>query len=106
MTGCFETKRKIYFDGCNVAEGKDGWDFLAAAGETFLRSGGITMGWTSLGSGMPGWVPFIGGHTEHFWGDTKVIQFGPGGVEMNRYDFGDMSLFQQAQAYGKLRDYF
>ena len=33
-------KTRMYFAGCNVAEGTRGWNFLEAAGQTFLRIGG------------------------------------------------------------------
>jgi hypothetical protein len=73
---------RIYFDGCNVAEGGDGTDFLIGVGATLLtQGGGDVMGWTTLGHGVSGWVPFIGGHTLHFGGsDTfKRVRFYPGG---------------------------
>lgn len=79
----FPHPARIYFDGCNVAEGGRGTDFLLAAGETFLRGGGgDTLGWTTIGHGVWGWVPFIGGHTLHFGGDgtLKRIRFFPGGT--------------------------
>jgi hypothetical protein len=78
----FPHPTRIYFDGCNVAEGGDGTDFLLAAGEVFLRTGGgETFGWTTLGHGTWGWVPFIGGHTLHFGGENtlKRIRFFRGG---------------------------
>src|SRR5262245_10767836 len=68
-TGLFPTYTRIYFDGCNVAEGGDGTDFLIAAGYVFLKvGGGETFGWVNVGHGLPGWVPFWGGHTIHFGG--------------------------------------
>ena len=86
----FPTRTKVYFDGCNVAEGKQGWDFLAAAGRALLASaGGVSMGYTSMGAGLPGWVPFIGGHTEHLWGDLRLIDFKAGGAESQRLDSDD-----------------
>ena len=86
----FPTRTKIYFDGCNVAEGEAGWAFLAAAGKALLRtSGGITMGYTSVGFGMPGWAPFISGHTVHAWGSLRIIDFGARGVEIERFDGSD-----------------
>jgi hypothetical protein len=80
----FPTFTRIYFDGCNVAKGADGTDFLIAAGEAFLRAGGgDVFGWKNLGSGMPGFLPFIGGHTIHFSlsgsDNFKRIRFFPGG---------------------------
>ncbi|HEX5431365.1 MAG TPA: hypothetical protein VFW83_05330 [Bryobacteraceae bacterium] len=83
----FPRKTKIYFDGCVVAQGSAGWDFLVAAGETFLRGpGGLTMAYTSVGSGIPGWVPLIGGHTEHFTGNLRLVEFKAGGAESNRFE--------------------
>jgi hypothetical protein len=81
----FPSPARIYFDGCNVAEGGAGTDFLIDVGATLLtKGGGETIGWTTLGHGVPGWVPFIGGHSLHFGdldGDStlKRIRFYPGG---------------------------
>lgn len=100
----FPNKTKMYFDGCDVADGKAGWDFLQAAGKLFFISGGgLTMGYTSLGSGMPGWVPFIGGHTVHLWGNLRLIEFGVGGVETSRLDSDGSipDLIQQAQVLNR-----
>jgi hypothetical protein len=33
---------------------------------------------------MWSWVPLIGGHTEHLWGDWRAVHFNPGGVEESR----------------------
>ena len=71
----------IYFDGCRVAMGESGSDFLRSAGAAFLRGlGGRTFGYTNFGYGFPGWVPVIGGHTLHVLGQMKRFDFGPGGV--------------------------
>ena len=73
---------RIYFDGCNVAEGGDGTEFLRAAGFVFLRwGGGETFGWTTVGHGIWGHIPIIGGHTLHFGGDStfKKLRFFRGG---------------------------
>jgi hypothetical protein len=73
---------RIYFDGCNVAEDSSGTDFLLAAGEVFLQvGGGEVFGWKNLGHPVPGFLPFIGGHTIHFGGaaNFKRIRFFPGG---------------------------
>jgi hypothetical protein len=79
---------RIYFDGCNVAEGEAGWQFLEATGLTFLRAwGGAVLGWTSLGFGVPSFVPFIGSHTVHPWGDARIVTVGPasdGGLDLKR----------------------
>lgn len=81
-TSLFPLAARIYFDGCNVAEGAEGTDFLIAAGSVFLvNGGGDVLGWVTLGFGMPGFLPFIGGHTLHFGGgnNLKRIRFYPGG---------------------------
>ena len=81
---------RMYFDGCNVADGDDGWEFLEAAARTFFRSaGGNVFGWTSKGLGMPSIIPFIGGHTEHLWGDIRGVVITPaddGGAYLSRWE--------------------
>ena len=48
--GLFSANTRIYFGGCNVAEGDDGWEFLETAADVFLSaSGGVTFAYTSLG---------------------------------------------------------
>jgi len=67
----------VYFSGCNVAEGDEGWGFLRAAGYFFLRgSGGRVSGWTSLGftQGL-----FDTGHTYHLWGKVRTAYCGADG---------------------------
>lgn len=77
----FPTYTRIYFDGCNVAEGDSGKNFLATSGSIFLRSGGgEVFAYESLGTAMPSWVPFIAGHTVHFNAGFVSIQFSPGGT--------------------------
>jgi hypothetical protein len=77
----FPSYTRIYFDGCNVAEGSRGEQFLTTAGEIFLRNGGgEVMGFRSLGTAIPWWVPFIAGHTVHFNDGFVKIQFAPGGT--------------------------
>jgi hypothetical protein len=54
---------RLYFNGCNVAEGGDslGWGFLETAGSIFLAGGGgQVFGHTSPGYAFPGWVPLVG----------------------------------------------
>ncbi|MFN8179249.1 MAG: hypothetical protein U0167_15060 [bacterium] len=78
----FPLYTKIYFDGCNVANGSLGDGFLDTAGTIFLRAGGGEVsGWTTPGYGMSSWVPFIGGHTVHYSGGLKRVYFDPGGVK-------------------------
>ncbi|HVI84945.1 MAG TPA: hypothetical protein VNA86_06500, partial [bacterium] len=75
----FPTYARIYFDGCDVADGQRGVRFLRAAGRVFLKGmGGEVMGWNSFGLGIPGWVPFIGGHTVHPGGHLVKVRFAPG----------------------------
>lgn len=60
---------RIYFNGCNVAEGNDGWAFLEAAAGTFMTSGGgEVFGQTSRGFGNP-----FNGHVVHLWGSTRRL---------------------------------
>jgi hypothetical protein len=96
-------RAKIYCDGCNVAEGKEGWGFLAALGQVFLRNqGGITMGYTSRGLGMPWYIPVVAGHTIHLWGDIKFIEFGSGAIELSRFNTDDASIPELIEAAQKL----
>jgi Domain of unknown function (DUF4347) len=76
----FPKYTRMYFDGCNVAEGEAGTNFLLAAGLVFLRGGGEAFGWKTLGHGVWGWIPFYGGHTIHFGSNLKKIRFFPGGA--------------------------
>jgi hypothetical protein len=79
---------RIYFGGCSVAAGEVGWQFLEATGLTFLRAwGGAVMGWTSTGFGVPSFVPLVGGHDVHPWGDVRTVTVGPasdGGLDLTR----------------------
>jgi hypothetical protein len=66
---------KLYFAGCNVADSEYGWRFLEAAARTLLAtSGGVAIGWTSLGFGSP-----FSGHVRHLWGETRQVMIIPGG---------------------------
>ena len=70
-----ETGTRLYFNGCNVAEGDEGWDFLRAAAEVFLIGrGGIAFGHTSAGFANP-----LDGHVVHPWGDTRYVVMEAGG---------------------------
>jgi hypothetical protein len=65
---------KLYFAGCRVADSEQGWSFLEAAARTLLAtSGGVAIGFTSLGFGSP-----FSGHVRHLWGDTRQVMFIPG----------------------------
>jgi hypothetical protein len=70
----FPLPTKMYFAGCNVAEGDVGWKFLANAGALFLKGGGTVTGWTSYG------INTFGGHITHFWGHTRTVTFGAQGL--------------------------
>jgi hypothetical protein len=75
----FPTYSRIYFDGCDVAAGGMGVEFLRAAGRVFLKGmGGEVIGWTSFGLGLPGCIPFVGGHTVHPAGHLVRVRFAPG----------------------------
>jgi hypothetical protein len=77
----FPNYTRIYFDGCNVAAGSAGTQFLTLVGQIFCRrAGGEVFGFNNIGRGFPGWVPFIGGHTLHLGGDLKKLYFDPGGI--------------------------
>ena len=73
---------KLYFAGCNVADGPRGWKFLEAAARSLLRrAGGAAIGWTSLGFGSP-----FSGHMRHLWGDTRQVMVLPGGESLRFYE--------------------
>jgi Domain of unknown function (DUF4347) len=80
----FPAYTRIYFDGCNVADGEDGTNFLLAAGAVFLRrAGGEAFGWRNIGHAVGSqWIPFIRGHTIHLGGSSnlKTIRFFQGGT--------------------------
>jgi hypothetical protein len=59
---------KIYFSGCNVAAGANGWKFLEASVRTLCQNGGVSIGWTSSGFS---WFP--SGHSKHLWGSTREV---------------------------------
>ena len=70
-----EVGTRLYFNGCNVAEGDSGWDFLRAAAEVFLiGQGGLAFGHTSIG-----WCNPFTGHVVHPWGDTRYVVMAAGG---------------------------
>lgn len=96
----FPTRTKMYFDGCNVADSSDGWDFLTAVGECLLPSGGgISMGYTSLGFGMGS---TFSGHTIHAWGELRIIDFKIGGIEIDRFPNGSPGILKAAEWFQKL----
>lgn len=69
----FSNRTKLYFDGCNVADGNDGWDFLAAAGEAFLRNrGGIAHGLDIAGGRLTRVVSVYRRPHRPFWGGLQI----------------------------------
>jgi hypothetical protein len=61
---------KIYFNGCAIADGNDGWSFLDTAGSVFLRmAGGVTLAQTGPGRIVLPWAVMTG-HVVHFSADT------------------------------------
>jgi hypothetical protein len=85
----FRTSGRVYFAGCNCADGDDGWAFLEAAGAIFLRSGGgQAFGWTSLGFAVPSFFRPSGGHAVHLWGDVRSANFDFHGNLVGRFENG------------------
>lgn len=73
---------RVYFNGCNVAEGDDGWRFLEAAAATFITpGGGQVFGQTSVGFGNP-W----NGHVVHLWGTTRRLYVNYAGRIVERFE--------------------
>jgi len=76
---------KVYFVGCDVADGNDGWEFLEQAGRVFLGgAGGECYGWTSLGFAMPSYLWGVGGHAVHLWGNIRYVEIARGGGTIGR----------------------
>ncbi len=73
---------RVYFNGCNVAEGAAGWGFLEAAAALFLTpGGGEVFGQTSLGFGNP-----FNGHVVHLWGSTRRLYVDVNGRIVERFE--------------------
>ena len=73
---------RVYFNGCNVAEGTAGWPFLEAAAALFLTvGGGQVFGQTSLGFANP-----FNGHVVHLWGSTRTLFVDSGGRVIERFE--------------------
>jgi hypothetical protein len=67
---------KIYFNGCNVAEGEAGWKFLEAVAGAFLSiNSGEVFAYTSLGFTYP-----FGSHVAHLWGDLRTVNVKDGKI--------------------------
>jgi ribosomal protein L35AE/L33A len=84
----FPGTSRLYFAGCDVADGDEGWKFLEKTGQVFLkRGGGISYGWTSLGFAVPSWFAISPGHAVHLWGDVRGVRITRDGQVAER--FGD-----------------
>jgi hypothetical protein len=93
----FSYNARIYFVGCNVAEGNKGWKFLETAGTIFLgRYGGTTFAHTGAGRPLAHWYAFaalgpagqllnwnLPGRT-HFTSPAKYVYTAPGGRMFSR----------------------
>jgi hypothetical protein len=67
---------RIYFNGCNVADNPNGWDFLDGAGSVFLKlGGGFVFAQTDVGRPV-----IFTGHVVHFGDSTFYSLWAPGGV--------------------------
>lgn len=89
LENLFSTYGRVYFSGCNIGEGNEGWEFLEAAGKVFLRGfGGECFAWTSYGFGINESAPLIGPrfapHQVHLWGELRKVIIAPGGLVANR----------------------
>jgi hypothetical protein len=77
----FPSFTRIYFDGCNVAEGDFGWLFLQEVGKALCQAGGgVVFGWTSKGYTLK-----VGNHAlPHKWvhptGDVRYVVMAKGGT--------------------------
>jgi hypothetical protein len=77
----FNPGARILLNGCNVAEGAVGRQFLRAIGTIFLKmNGGSVAGCTSIGLANP-----FNGRVYHLWGDIVEIYFTSGGRILQEY---------------------
>jgi hypothetical protein len=84
----FPIYTKIYFSGCNVAEGDDGWLFLQEIAKQLCRSGGgVVIGYTSLGIATRFSWPRT---PKHFWGDARYVVANPGGVIWDMFESSEV----------------
>jgi len=114
----FEAGTLMYFAGCNVAQDEVGWQFLEAAGRTFLRRGGVTFGWTSVGFAFggaffqtllsaggllgAGATLLTQGKVWHEWGDVRYVWIAPGGTPIKRFEHSETQ--PELIALGVLKD--
>ncbi len=73
---------RVYFNGCNVAEGDCGWAFLEAVAAVLLTpGGGEVFGQTSVGFANP-----FSGHVIHLWGSTRTLFVDYNGRILERFE--------------------
>jgi hypothetical protein len=78
----FPGATRVMFAACESAYGEEGDKFMTAAGKALLAAGGgVVQGWTSSGLGMPGFLPWIGGH------DVRPLSSLTNGTDMKTYYF-------------------
>lgn len=88
----FPSFTRVYFDGCNVAEGDFGWLFLQEIAKALCgKGGGVVFGWTSKGYALSVW-----GHTAphkwfHPWGKVRYVVAKPGGFIDDMFDTEDIA---------------
>ncbi len=81
-TGLCTPGAHVYFSGCNVAEGADGWAFLEGAAAFWLKgAGGRTSGWTSVGFAD---AVFSTGRVWHPWGTHRIVHADSSGRLVSR----------------------
>jgi Domain of unknown function (DUF4347) len=94
----FAPNAAVFFSGCNVAEERNGLEFLKAFGKTFLfNGGGSVAASTSLGISFGNHGVFANGKIYHFWGTTKRLYFNTAGkVEKSEGvdDQGDLEFLR------------
>jgi hypothetical protein len=72
---------RIYFNGCNIADIPNGWDFLDGAGSVFLKlGGGSTFAQTEVGRPV-----IFTGHVVHFGASTHYSRWAPGGLFLGHW---------------------
>ena len=82
---------RVYFAGCNVAEGDPGWGFLEAAAKVFLNgSWGTVFAWTSYGIGFTRTLGLLPDNITHFWGRVRYVMISPGSTVLQRKDSVDI----------------
>lgn len=79
---------RIYFNGCNVAAGESGWQFLEATARVFLNRGEV-FGHTSLGLVFPIYSTLTG-HVVHLDGSARKVTKVAGDPFLQRSERSDL----------------